>query len=370
MKNNVTIKDVAKLAGVSISTVSRVINDSKPVTDEVKQRVLDVIKETGYVPNPLARSLVTKKSKLIGVIVPEVSDSFVNEILNGIEAVSKMYDYDILLVNTYSDKEQELESIKLLKTKQVEGIVMLSWILDEDHVNAMKESRIPAVYISKTARNYDIYTVSTSNEDATYDMTEYLIKNGHEDIAFIMTSKEETILERERRTGYERALKDNNISYGFQDGQLAAPQANAMAAVIEPLMNGSGAPWMLYGIGAVIALLLNAFGVSALAFALGMFIPLELNLPLLAGGAIQWFVSTRSQDATVNNARSERGTLLSSGFIAGGALMGVVSAALRFGGVEFDYSIWWANTLSELLSLGMYCMLCIFLIKMSMRSKA
>lgn len=162
MKNNVTIKDVAKLAGVSISTVSRVINDSKPVTDEVKQRVLDVIKETGYVPNPLARSLVTKKSKLIGVIVPEVSDSFVNEILNGIEAVAKMYDYDILLVNTYSDKQQEIDSIRLLKTKQVEGIVMVSWILDEDHVNYMKESRIPAVYISKTARDYDIYTVSTS----------------------------------------------------------------------------------------------------------------------------------------------------------------------------------------------------------------
>ena len=211
MKNNVTIKDVARLAGVSISTVSRVINDSKPVTDEVKQRVLDVIKETGYVPNPLARSLVTKKSKLIGVIVPEVSDSFVNEILNGIEAVSKMYDYDILLVNTYSDKQQELDSIKLLKTKQVEGIVMLSWILDEDHVNAMKESRIPAVYISKTARNYDIYTVSTSNEDATYDMTKYLIDCGHNDIALIMTSLEETILEKERRTGYERALRDNNI---------------------------------------------------------------------------------------------------------------------------------------------------------------
>lgn len=237
MKNNVTIKDVAKLAGVSISTVSRVINDSKPVTDEVKQRVLDVIKETGYVPNPLARSLVTKKSKLIGVIVPEVSDSFVNEILNGIEAVSKMYDYDILLVNTYSDKEQELESIKLLKTKQVEGIVMLSWILDEDHVNAMKESRIPAVYISKTARNYDIYTVSTSNEDATYDMTEYLIKNGHEDIAFIMTSKEETILERERRTGYERALKDNNIKideklikYGLTDYEGGY---NSMKELIE-----------------------------------------------------------------------------------------------------------------------------------------
>ena len=161
-----------------------------------------------------------------------------------------------------------------------------------------------------------------------------------------------------------------NKTYGFQSGKLAAPQANAMAAVIAPLMNGQGAPWLLYGIGAAIALLLNACGVSALAFALGMFIPLELNLPLLAGGAIQWFVSTRSQDASLNNARSERGTLLSSGFIAGGALMGVVSAALRFGGVEFDYASWWDNTLSELLSLGMYCMLCIFLIKHSMKAKA
>lgn len=160
-----------------------------------------------------------------------------------------------------------------------------------------------------------------------------------------------------------------NKTYGFQNGQLAAPQANAMAAVIEPLMNGSGAPWMLYGIGAVIALVLNACGISALAFALGMFIPLELNLPLLAGGAIQWFVTTRSKDASLNNARSERGTLLSSGFIAGGALMGVVSAAIRFAGVEFDYAEWWNNTLSELLSLGMYCILCIFLIKQSIKAR-
>ena len=108
MKSTITIKDVAKKAGVSISTVSRVINDSKPVTDEVKQKVLDVIKETGYIPNPLARSLVTKRSQLIGVIVPEVSDSFVNEVLNGIEEVAKMYDYEILLANTYSDKEYKL----------------------------------------------------------------------------------------------------------------------------------------------------------------------------------------------------------------------------------------------------------------------
>ena len=161
-----------------------------------------------------------------------------------------------------------------------------------------------------------------------------------------------------------------NKTYGFTDGTLSAPQANAMAAVIEPLMSGNGAPWMLYGIGAIIALLLNAFGVSALAFALGMFIPLELNLPLLVGGAINWFVTTRSSDQALNNARGEKGTLLASGFIAGGALMGVLSAALKWQNVSFDYADWWQNPCSELLSLGMYCILIIYMVRASMRAKA
>ncbi|MGL4797153.1 MAG: LacI family DNA-binding transcriptional regulator [Paraclostridium sp.] len=211
MKTNVTIKDVAKKAGVSISTVSRVINDSKPVTDEVKQKVLDVIKETGYVPNPLARSLVTKKSQLIGVIVPEVSDSFVSELLNGIEEVAKMYDYDILLANTYSDKEQELKSINLLRAKQVEGIVMMSWKVDEEHLEYIQNCGIPAVYVSKTARDYDVYSVSISNADATYDMTKYLIDKGHKKIAFMMTSEDDTVLEAERYVGFEKAMDDHNL---------------------------------------------------------------------------------------------------------------------------------------------------------------
>lgn len=160
-----------------------------------------------------------------------------------------------------------------------------------------------------------------------------------------------------------------NKSYGFTDGQLAAPQANAMAAVIEPLMSGNEVPWLLYGIGAVIAIVLNFLGVSPLAFSLGMFIPLELNIPLLVGGAISWFVTTRSQDKTLNASRGEKGTLLSSGFIAGGALMGVVSATLRYVGVDFDYSAWWQNSLSELLSLGMYCILIIYLVRSSMSAK-
>ena len=113
-----------------------------------------------------------------------------------------------------------------------------------------------------------------------------------------------------------------NKAYGFTPDNsdvMAAPQARAMAAVIEPLMSGQGAPWLLYGIGALISLLLNACGISALAFALGMFIPLQLNLPLIVGGAVNWYVNTRSTDTQLNSLRNERGTLLASGFIAGGA---------------------------------------------------
>ena len=154
-----------------------------------------------------------------------------------------------------------------------------------------------------------------------------------------------------------------NETYGFSSGQLAAPQANAMAAVIDPLMNGIGAPWILYAIGAIIAIALNAFKIPALAFALGMFIPLELNIPLLVGGAINWFVTTRTKDKQLNRERGEKGNLIASGFIAGGALMGVVSALLRFGGISFAYDSWWANPLSEVISLIAYILLIIYFIK-------
>ena len=160
-----------------------------------------------------------------------------------------------------------------------------------------------------------------------------------------------------------------NKTYGFTSGALAAPQANAMAAVIDPLMNGVGAPWMLYGIGAVLALVLTYFKIPALAFALGMFIPLELNMPLLVGGAVNWYVTTRSKDEKVNAERGEKGTLLASGFIAGGALMGVVSAAMRFGGINLVNETWLSNPMSELLSLVVYLLLIVYLVKASMKIK-
>ncbi|MBD5345945.1 MAG: oligopeptide transporter, OPT family [Bacteroides sp.] len=160
----------------------------------------------------------------------------------------------------------------------------------------------------------------------------------------------------------------NNV-YGFSGpNALVAPQANAMAKVIEPIMMGGETPWTLYATGAVLALLLNWLGVPALAFCLGMFIPMELNAPLLVGGAIAWFVSTRSKDQAINDARRDRGTLVSSGLIAGGALFGVFAALTRFAGFEYE------NTMSVGLNQGLgivvYVLLIIYLASASMRAHA
>lgn len=158
-----------------------------------------------------------------------------------------------------------------------------------------------------------------------------------------------------------------NKTFGFTgDNALVAPQANAMAAVIQPLMNGGGAPWILYGIGALIAIVLTMRKIPALAFALGMFIPIDLNLPLLIGGAISWFVASRSKDAQVNAERHEKGTLIASGFIAGGALMGVVSAILKFANVDLLLTSWHAEY-GEAVALLPYIGIIAFIIGVAMK---
>lgn len=158
-----------------------------------------------------------------------------------------------------------------------------------------------------------------------------------------------------------------NKTFGFTgDNALVAPQANAMAAVIQPLMNGGGAPWILYGIGALIAIVLTMCKIPALAFALGMFIPIDLNLPLLIGGAISWFVASCSKDAQVNAERHEKGTLIASGFIAGGALMGVVSAILKFANVDLFLTSWHAEY-GEAVALLPYIGIIAFIIGVAMK---
>ncbi len=161
-----------------------------------------------------------------------------------------------------------------------------------------------------------------------------------------------------------------NKTYGFTgEHAMVAPQANAMAAVIEPMMSGKPAPWSLYIAGAFLSLILTMIKVPALPFALGMFIPLDLNTPLLVGGIIAWYVSTRSNDEQLNRKRRERGTLIASGFIAGGALMGVVSAFLRFAGINLVNAEWFESHAAEILGLFMFTLICTYLIWESLRAK-
>lgn len=161
-----------------------------------------------------------------------------------------------------------------------------------------------------------------------------------------------------------------NKTYGFTgEGALVAPQANAMAAVIEPMMNNMPAPWLLYAAGACLSLILTMIGVPALAFSLGMFIPLQLNTPLLVGGIIAHIVATRSKDKALNQARKERGTLIASGFIAGGALMGVISAVLKFGGINYVNAEWFESNAAEIIAIVMFAALCGYMIWESLRAK-
>lgn len=161
-----------------------------------------------------------------------------------------------------------------------------------------------------------------------------------------------------------------NQTYGFKGADaLAAPQANAMAAVIQPLMSDAPAPWSLYGLGAVIALIMLAVKIPPLAFALGMYIPQELNTPLVFGGLVAWWVTSRSKDEKLNAARLSRGTLIASGFIAGGSLFGVLSAFLRFGDIDLTVGTWAETHLGEFIGLVAFSLLFVYAVVDSMRAR-
>jgi len=207
----VTIKDVAKKANVSISTVSRVINDSKPVSDEIKKRVFDVIEELGYKPNPVARSLVMKKSKLIGVIVPDLKNYYVGELLNAIEEIAKTYEYDIILCNSYGDLDQEKRYLELLESKQVEGIIFLTFQFEGVHKEFFEKTQLPVVMINREAPFEGIMTVSIDHYAAVKEMTSKLIEMGHKDILMIRNGETKDVFGPDHLRGYEDALKEAGL---------------------------------------------------------------------------------------------------------------------------------------------------------------
>lgn len=208
----ITIKDVARLSEVSISTVSRVINDSKPVSPEVRKRVLKVIEETGYKPNDVARSLVTRRSYLIGVIVNNLAQSYVADIVRGIEEIGKMYGYDILLCSSYSSKETQEKYLQLLDRKQAEGLFLVGNKFDDEIIELAKGLKKPSIYFTRNVLE-NMNHISIDSNAAIYEMTNYLIKEGHEKIAYVSDFEDRTTVENDKIEGYLKAIEDNDLKF-------------------------------------------------------------------------------------------------------------------------------------------------------------
>lgn len=208
----ITIKDVAELAGVSISTVSRVINKSKPVSPAVKRKVLDAIEELDYKPNQVARSLVTRKSNLIGVILTDIRNYYIANMVRGIEEIGRMYNYDIILSSSYGEVEREKNLLQLLRAKQVEGIIFISEVLNDQVLNAATGLNIPSVYLNKYYRHDSLPTVSIEGFRGAYKMTNYLQKLGHKKILYLGGNVEEDkSVEKLKAQGYKKAMAESQL---------------------------------------------------------------------------------------------------------------------------------------------------------------
>lgn len=234
-----TIKDVAKMADVSISTVSRVINDSKPVSPEARRRVLHAIDVLDYKPNEVARSLVTKKSNLIGVIVEDIGLNFISRILQGLEEVGKMYNYDILLSSSYKDLKTEVKFANLLLQKQVEGIIVVSNMQNPKLEYKLEEAKIPHVLINNFYQ-VEKFQASIDFEKASKNMVELLMKKGHKKIASLAVKKDiDRTLERFKVKGYEKAMEEHNLKKvqlfvdGWQSENIEKEKENIIKTIKE-----------------------------------------------------------------------------------------------------------------------------------------
>lgn len=206
-----SIKDVAKEAGVSIATVSRVLNDVDVVNDDTKKKVVDAIKKLGYRPNIVARSLKTQKTSTIGIIIPDISNQFYPEIVRGAEDVANIYDYNIILCNTDMDVEKETEYLKVLREKMVDGVLYMSNSLEKNTIELINQLEIPTVLVETIDKDKSFPSVVIDNEQAAYDAVKYLIDKGNKNIAYIGSGEETFNAVALRYSGYRRALKEKDM---------------------------------------------------------------------------------------------------------------------------------------------------------------
>ncbi|STO07710.1 MULTISPECIES: catabolite control protein A [Exiguobacterium] len=215
--NNVTIYDVAREAGVSMATVSRVVNGNPNVKPTTRKKVQDAIDRLGYRPNAVARGLASKKTTTVGVIVPDISNIFFADLARGIEDVATMYKYNIILGNSDSNRDKEIHLLNTLLGKQVDGIIFMGGRLHEDLVDEFKKSPVPIVLAATLNQGYDLPAVNIDYEQAAYDATEMLIGHGHKQVGFITGPLEQQINGEKKFAGYRRALEDAGLPFREND---------------------------------------------------------------------------------------------------------------------------------------------------------
>ena len=207
-----SIKDVAKEAGVSIATVSRVLNDIDVVNEDTKKKVLDAIKELGYRPNIVARSLKTQRTKTIGILIPDISSQFYPEIVRGAEDVANIYDYNVILCNSDFDVEKEKEYLRVLKEKMVDGVIYMSSSFNEEILDLINELELKTILVETKDKEDRLPSVTIDNISATYEATKYLIEKGIKNLAFIGVKEDNMNAWGERYVGFEKAAKEAGIN--------------------------------------------------------------------------------------------------------------------------------------------------------------
>jgi len=225
-----TIKDIAKKIGVSVATVSRVINNRSGYSPETRKKVLKAINKLGYYPNALARGLVGKKIKTIGVLMPSVSSMVASKILNGIEDAAHNKNYSVIICNTDNSGKRTINYLRVLREKQIDGIIVVSEILTDEYINVIKKMEVQVVLVSTITKGNNFTFIKVDDIKAAYQTTEYLINKGHKNIAMISGTKDDVVAGIPRVKGYLKALEDyglprkkENLVYGdfsFDSGKI------------------------------------------------------------------------------------------------------------------------------------------------------
>ena len=207
----VTIYDVAREAGVSMATVSRVVNNNPNVKPQTRKKVFEAIERLGYRPNAVARGLASKKTTTVGVVIPDISNSIFSEVARGIEDIANMYHYNIILCNSDKRKEKEIRVINTLLEKQVDGLLFMGGAVTEDHLQAFQTSQVPIVLCGTSDEHNTMPSVDIDHQAAAYDSVKLLIDNGHRKIGMISGTLQDPANGFARYQGYKQALEEAGI---------------------------------------------------------------------------------------------------------------------------------------------------------------